>query len=714
MEEEIITPEEETFDYHKLRYILNSDGYICHASIGALVVCDLGECTEYTGDIPEGYETIEEWYDEELERLNAWKIVEGNLVYDENKYNELQRQYEKESKENQCATHKYVNERLKIVSDICDEELALNTNVAETIEINNALNSVISKVKITPLEKTDGKLLIKSTNANMLENKAVANTINGVTFTINEDRSIEIDGTSTEDIELIINGSLENTSELFFIKKNIKYVQCGLAQNVAINLYSNDGTDIELVSSMGNGTINLNATKYITYVTLKIEKGKTFKELTVYPMLTIGEEKDYVPYQGSEAIIDLQEKSFMGVDYIEVEKENVTIYKCSCLYPSDDLFPSEDLYPSEDWETIHTDTTLLNTYENLTIVQCDKEVNMQATYFSNTSLIERVAKLEIGAEEIKAEVSKKVEQKEMEAAINIKANEITSKVSETYETKANATTNYSELKQTATSLQSQINSNNTNISKLNQTATNISSEVSKKVGNDEIISKINQSAETVTINANKVSLSGKTINLTSDNISMSSNCLSVDRYGRMQLRDSESAGSSLEITSSDNSSYHTGIYSTGALFEGPSGIIRIDADFGYAGGFIKVAPSESDSNYTSIQNGSVSAMTVTQRSKQSIKKNIEKYNENATDIVKNSEIYTYNFVSENDNDKKHIGFVIADNGGNYKTPEQVISKDREGISNYDMTSILWKAVQELQSEIENLKERLEEKENGKD
>lgn len=45
-------------------------------------------------------------------------------------------------------------------------------------------------------------------------------------------------------------------------------------------------------------------------------------------------------------------------------------------------------------------------------------------------------------------------------------------------------------------------------SQIKQTADSISSEVSKKVGNDEIISKINQSAETVMIEANKINLKG--------------------------------------------------------------------------------------------------------------------------------------------------------------------------------------------------------------
>lgn len=45
-------------------------------------------------------------------------------------------------------------------------------------------------------------------------------------------------------------------------------------------------------------------------------------------------------------------------------------------------------------------------------------------------------------------------------------------------------------------------------SQIKQTAENITSEVSKKVGSDEIISKINQSAETVMIEANKINLKG--------------------------------------------------------------------------------------------------------------------------------------------------------------------------------------------------------------
>ena len=33
-------------------------------------------------------------------------------------------------------------------------------------------------------------------------------------------------------------------------------------------------------------------------------------------------------------------------------------------------------------------------------------------------------------------------------------------------------------------------------------------------------------------------------------------------------------------------------------------------------------------------------------------------------------IYQYNYKFEEDTDKKHIGFVIGDEGGDYKTPEE--------------------------------------------
>lgn len=111
----------------------------------------------------------------------------------------------------------------------------------------------------------------------------------------------------------------------------------------------------------------------------------------------------------------------------------------------------------------------------------------------------------------------------------------------------------------------------------------------------------------------------------------------------------------------------------------------------------------STGNTTNVKASGITTPKLTQTSLESIKKNIELYKENATKIVKNSEIYTYHLKSESDDSKKHIGFVI---GEKYKTPEEVIAE--KGVDLYTMISILWKSNQELNEKIESLENQLKE------
>jgi hypothetical protein len=71
-------------------------------------------------------------------------------------------------------------------------------------------------------------------------------------------------------------------------------------------------------------------------------------------------------------------------------------------------------------------------------------------------------------------------------------------------------------------------------SAITQSAEEIELQVSKKVGDDEIISKINQSAERIGIDADKISLKGKEIDLTSDDITINSTNFQVDKNGNLK------------------------------------------------------------------------------------------------------------------------------------------------------------------------------------
>lgn len=259
------------------------------------------------------------------------------------------------------------------------------------------------------------------------------------------------------------------------------------------------------------------------------------------------------------------------------------------------------------------------------------------------------------------------------------------------------------------------------------TADGINSQVSKKVGKDEIISNINQSAEAVQINANKISLEGKKIDLTGDNVTISSNNFNVDKNGNVTLRDDTKTDTrtSFKVTNTNGDRYVilkpyflefenkiNGNYIHTDVTDGSSYIYM-----GYENKKLEIQTTKREASIwitdgnqnTTIDPSEIRTPKLTQTSLESIKKNIEKFNKNAIEIIRNSDIYEYNLKSDKDTDKKMIGFVI---GENYKTPNEVISKEGQAIEIYSMAGILWKAMQEQQKRIENLENKLKEVANG--
>lgn len=317
------------------------------------------------------------------------------------------------------------------------------------------------------------------------------------------------------------------------------------------------------------------------------------------------------------------------------------------------------------------------------------------------------------AQQIDLTVNQKLEgystTQEMNSAINMKANEITSTVQSNYATKEALNTAKSEIKQTTDS---------------------ITSTVSKKVGNDEIISKINQSAEQVGINANKIQLSandilnllaGNAINLTSKNIIISSDKFSVDKNGKVTCSDINITGGNIILKTTRNGQLFKiivdGNENTGFITTPQSLQFNFNgddrADFGVnnsGNGFMSIMNSSGQT--TSVHGEGISTPKLTQTSLKSKKKNIKKLNTNALDLIKNSDICLYNLKQEKAKSKKHIGLVI---GEGYNCPNEVISEDGQGVEQYSMTSLAWKAIQELIEEKNKLKERIEklEVQNGK-
>lgn len=77
-----------------MRYILDNNGYI--EEVGShFMTCENKSCKDYEGDIPEGYETLEEWAMNA--NIRAYKVVSGQLIYDASKANSLEQQWKEET-----------------------------------------------------------------------------------------------------------------------------------------------------------------------------------------------------------------------------------------------------------------------------------------------------------------------------------------------------------------------------------------------------------------------------------------------------------------------------------------------------------------------------------------------------------------------------------------------------------------------------------------
>ena len=92
------------------------------------------------------------------------------------------------------------------------------------------------------------------------------------------------------------------------------------------------------------------------------------------------------------------------------------------------------------------------------------------------------------------------------------------------------------------------------------------------------------------------------------------------------------------------------------------------------------------------------------------KKNIEPIDVKALDIIKDIDIYKYNYKNEKDEDKKHYGFVI---GNNYNYSKEVTDNKNSGADLYSFVSVCCKAIQEQQKEIEELKEEISKLKEGR-
>ena len=140
---------------------------------------------------------------------------------------------------------------------------------------------------------------------NLLKNNAVTQTVSGVTFTINDDKSITVNGTATAQISFRINGKVGLGIG--------NYILTGCPSGGSNNtFYLTAYASSAWLKSPDFGSGCKIENKTVTQVVISIASGYTANNLKFYPMLRDADITDdtYEPYQPSlvEQIIALEER----------------------------------------------------------------------------------------------------------------------------------------------------------------------------------------------------------------------------------------------------------------------------------------------------------------------------------------------------------------------------------------------------------------------
>ena len=419
------------------------------------------------------------------------------------------------------------------------------------------------------------------------------------------------------------------------------------------------------------------------------------------------------------------------------------------LFPADDLFPSDTLYPKGDSriEVEDKDGNIV-TYELrvMDVLRANEEVRDEYILKDNFAKVIRRVNPDGTTKEVEqVEEIGKYTIYVSEGLNKIRIKNYVANIDAKYIIKNNYTDQFttqiqtqSQIKQASNQIMLEVSEQyetqgdaNENYSRLTQTAQEISTEVSKKVGNNEVISKINQSAEAVTINANKISLAGKTIDMTTDNIAINSTNFKVNKNGVVSLTGGNGQTSGLSSFNIDAGRYVTlKEYYNRILMENSSADVSADIQIGDSGsgvegsigvrsnGFCTMSAPDDGNPYLSCGNNSGNTSTITPTvvhsgdymeanayhylSDAKLKTDIQRYDFNAIPLIVNSDIYKYKFKNTG---KEEFGLVI---GEGYRTPDEII-ENHDGtysINAYRMNTVTWKAIQEQQQQIEELQKEI--------
>lgn len=362
-----------------MRIELDEQGYVLNVFWG----CYSGKCQLYIGTIPSGYTDLHDW--SEKANINAYYLVDGNLVYDADKDYKLILQYDEDTKQYGHVTQK----ELGIVT--AEQEKAYNdlfpshtSSVDEIITIDGTTDYVGNLPTDEVTIKGDnitGLIELEFIGSNFLPNTATSSSNNGIDYYVETDKKITISGTSTDKSTFNLAGTDTSVKKILTFKQQDfngtrNYFISGLDTNTNLEFYCYDGVDRTLVGTYNNGLITFDEDVSVTQVVLSIEGGKTINT-TIEPMISFrNSEASYEEYKNNYTLIDLGDNILTTDDTLKLKDNKIILIKndISSYEPES----KEETYLGEEYYL--GDVLMPKTYELITNVYSHQQVRLSVIY----------------------------------------------------------------------------------------------------------------------------------------------------------------------------------------------------------------------------------------------------------------------------------------------------------------------------------------------
>lgn len=158
------------------------------------------------------------------------------------------------------------------------------------------------------INSIEGSVEFDCRGKNLLNNILTSGTRNGITYTVNEDKSIILNGTATTITWLILNNSITFSAGTYTMSQGNDNNNVRMFCN-ALNGYTQNGVRTATLTEEKTSDVSVN-----------IPEGTTVSNLTIYPMIKESATlTEYEPYQSNQVTFNLNDEKLRSVGDVKDE-----------------------------------------------------------------------------------------------------------------------------------------------------------------------------------------------------------------------------------------------------------------------------------------------------------------------------------------------------------------------------------------------------------